>query len=311
LFVLSAGLAVFAVPAFLLARSLRHKAGAKHDSQVARENARAALVVGAVLAVGALLTLFFSSFTTVSTKNIGVVTAFGKPTGELSNGAHFKAPWEKVHEMDAAVQPESFTQGQEGADPNHRCIDVRLGNQSIGCAELRFNWQIQPSDAQALYTTYRSFDHLRSTLVLGAARSAVNHAFADYNPIDLLTSGEKYTDVLTQKARAVSDMMRDDIGKQVNVTGVVIPIVLFDDATQANINAYQVQVGKTRVADQAQQTALKQAQANKTLADSLKETGIDVLISKCLDLVEQGKTPPGTCIPLTAGNGSVLVQPGR
>jgi regulator of protease activity HflC (stomatin/prohibitin superfamily) len=267
--------------------------------------------VFAVCLLVSFVMIFFSSFTTVSTKNVGIVTAFGKPTGELSNGAHFVAPWETVHEMDAAVQPESFTQGPTSGDQDHRCIDVRLGNQSIGCAEARFTWQIQPSDARSLYQNFRSFDHLRNTLVLGALRSALNNVFQDYNPIVLLTTNATLKDVLNEKATSVQRLMRDEIGDRVNVSNVIIPLVLYDDATQANINAYQAQVGKTRTADQAIQTARKQAQANQILANSLKQTGIDVLISKCLDLVNEGKTPPGTCLPLTTGaGGNVLVQPG-
>jgi regulator of protease activity HflC (stomatin/prohibitin superfamily) len=263
--------------------------------------------IGAGLIVFALLLLLVSSLSVVGTKKVGVVTEFGHPSAELSNGLHFKAPWGVTHQMDAAVQPESFVQDQRSGDPDHRCIDVRLGNLSIGCAEVRFNWQIQPSDAMQLYQNYRSFDHLRSTLVLGAARSALNHAFADYNPINLLVANKNYTDILPAKAALVQQAMRDEIGARINVSNVIIPIVLFDQATQDNINNYQAQVGKTRVADQAVLTAQQQAKANEILAKSLQQTGVTVLISKCLDLVAEGKTVPGWCFP---PGSNVLVSPG-
>lgn len=265
------------------------------------------LSLAVVFLVGAMLAMFFSSFTTVSTKNIGVVTAFGKPTGEIPNGAHFVAPWETVHEYDAAVQPETFTDGPTSHDADHRCIDVRLGNQSIGCAETRFTWQIQPKDARELFQNYRSFDHLRRTLVLGAMRSALNNVFQDYNPIALLQTGAPLKDVLNAKASQVQRIMRDDIGTRVNVGNLIIPLVFYDDATQANINQFQAQVGKTRIAEQARKTAEQQAAANEILAKSLQQTGVTVLISKCLDLVAEGKTVPGWCFP---PGSNTLVQAG-
>ena len=54
------------------------------------------------------LTLFYS-FAQVSTKNIGVVTSFGKTFGFLGNGPHLIWPWENVTEMDAAIQTDSYT----------------------------------------------------------------------------------------------------------------------------------------------------------------------------------------------------------
>ena len=58
----------------------------------------------AVIAGGlAIIVLILGSTTVVSTRNIGVVTTFGRPEGTLSNGLHWKAPWQSVSEMSARL----------------------------------------------------------------------------------------------------------------------------------------------------------------------------------------------------------------
>lgn len=285
---------------------------ARKDGRRVDTDAKTAHTTGWVVAVVflffAALALFFSSFTTVPTRSVAVVTAFGRPDGEIGNGAHFIAPWESTHIMNAAVQTETFTDGPDSQDQNHRCQDVRLGNQSIGCAEVRFYWQIQPHDATTLYATYRSQDHLRSTLVLGSLKKALNNAFADYNPITLLTTNTAYTDVLNAKSTEVQDLMQQYVGDQVKITSVIVPLVNYNSQTQATIDAFQTQVGKTRVAQQAVITAQQQALANKIIADSLKNNDSQaVLISKCLDLVAEKLPVPGTCLPFAGTGSSVIV----
>lgn len=85
----------------------------------------------------------------------------------------------------------------------------------------------------------------------------------------------------------------------------------FDDSTQSRINAYQAEIGNTRVAEQKQQTAEAEAKANQMLAQSVSNDP-NVLVSKCLDtladMVEAGQQVPAgfSCWP---GGGSALVVP--
>ena len=105
LFVFAIVIFIIAVILFLIGKGLR-KRGSSDDT---KDAAPMLYIVGAaVLAFGLLLT-FFSSYTTVSTKNVGITTAFGRTVGHLSNGLHFIAPWEQVTEMDAAIQADSYT----------------------------------------------------------------------------------------------------------------------------------------------------------------------------------------------------------
>src|SRR3954452_4566076 len=57
-------------------------------------------LVGLVpLALG-LVIVAVSATTIIQAKNVGVLTTFGKPSGSLDAGLHFKMPWQKVTELD-------------------------------------------------------------------------------------------------------------------------------------------------------------------------------------------------------------------
>jgi hypothetical protein len=91
------------------------------------------------------------------------------------------------------------------------------------------------------------------------------------------------------------------------VLSVIIPVVNFDANTQGKVNALLAQVAQTRIAQQAIKTSQAQAQANKVLAGSVSKDP-NVLVSKCLDLVETGKVtlPAGfSCWP--SGSSAVVV----
>lgn len=58
-------------------------------------------VVGTGLLALTLLLTLIGSVKSVSTKNVGIETAFGRVSGHLSNGLHFTAPWVNVTEKAA------------------------------------------------------------------------------------------------------------------------------------------------------------------------------------------------------------------
>lgn len=60
---------------------------------------RALRTCALVVALVACICLFFASWTSVGTKNLGVPTAFGHPEGSYGNGFHWKKPWVKVKQL--------------------------------------------------------------------------------------------------------------------------------------------------------------------------------------------------------------------
>jgi hypothetical protein len=80
------------------------RATSKNDAGRTRAM-RIAVVAGGLL----VFVLILGSTTIVSTRNIGVVTTFGRPGGTLTNGLHWKAPWQSVTEMNGTIQIDNHT----------------------------------------------------------------------------------------------------------------------------------------------------------------------------------------------------------
>jgi regulator of protease activity HflC (stomatin/prohibitin superfamily) len=126
--------------------------GAKSPTAKSR-SMRIAVVAGVLT----LFVLILGSTTFVSTRNIGVVTTFGRPGGTLSNGLHWKAPWQSVTEMDGTIQIDNHT--------GENATTVRLGNNSTAFVDNSVRWRIQPAAADELFLDYRQFENVRDNLV--------------------------------------------------------------------------------------------------------------------------------------------------
>lgn len=246
------------------------------------------------LALVGLIALVFASTTIVSTKNVGVVTTFGRPTDSLSNGLHVKAPWSKVTELDGAVQI------------NHETSDVRLGNNSMAGVENSIQWRITPDKADQLFLDYRSFDSIKDNLVSRQITASLNEVFASYNPLEAVAvakPGETAVPAqpgidLNKLSKLVEEDLRERVNGKVEIISVIIPLVRFDDQTQQKLDAFQQEIGNTRIAQQKQLTAGAEAEANKALSASVNNDP-NVLVSKCLDIVKSSNHSPLGCWPGT------------
>jgi regulator of protease activity HflC (stomatin/prohibitin superfamily) len=275
---------------------------------------RARRVVGgtAVSLVALAALLFLSScLTQVSTKEFGVKTSFGRPVGSLTNGLHLKAPWDKVTEIDAAIQTDSHVQGEPTA-----CLSVRMAHQIVACADVSIRWRIQDGAADALFQNYRDFDNIRASLVTRELSASLNKAFEDYDPLAVDEKGNSTAPELSVLSAAVAQQMQSEIGSQITVLSVIVPVLHFDTNTQGRLNALQAQIAQTRIADQAIQTATAQAQANSRLAASVSKDA-NVLVNKCYDLVSEmiakGQAVPVgfSCWPNAQSSVVVPTTPGR
>lgn len=250
-----------------------------------------------------------SSVTIVSTKNVGVVTSFGKPVGSLDNGFHLVAPWQKVTELDGAIQTDSHA----GIDPKDTtpCTSVRIAHQSVACVDNSIRWRIQPGAADRLFRDYKDFANIRDSLVTRELSAALNTVFKDYDPLATDEKGNSISPSQDVLSASVTKLLQAEIGDDIDVKNVIVPIVHFDDQTQGRINALQAEVANTRIAKQKQQTADAEAEANRKLASSVSKDP-NVLVSKCFDdLAEMIKqklpVPAGfSCWP---GSSSAVVVP--
>lgn len=290
------------------------------DAQVA--NAVAKWV--AIVCFGLILLLeITSSVVMVGTKEVGVVTEFGKPVGELSNGIHLVAPWQDVTELDAAIQTDSVVDDRKS--PECTSATVRLANQSTACVDDSIRWRIKQDAADDLFRDYRSFDNIRDSLVTRELNSALNSVMSRFNPLSTLINSSQNTETesaegdteegaeinLPVLAKEVQEKMQAEIGGQIEVLSVIIPFAGYDRKTQEKINLFQAALANTKIATQEEKTALHEAAANKNLAASVSHDP-NVLVSKCLgildNMVKDGRPVPAgfSCWP---GSGSALVVP--
>lgn len=268
------------------------------------------LTLSAIAAFGlTALLLIFSVFTVVPTRDIGIVTSFGKPVGNLDNGIHAKLPWEKVKTLDGAIQTDSYLEKNDEG-----CTDIRIGNESTACVDNSIRWRIKLDAGEALYKDYRDMDNIRKSLVTRELTAALNEVLSDYNPLSQIQDDDKNpaNPNLNEFSREVADRLREQVGDQIEVKNVIIPLIHFDKPTQNKINLYQAEVANTRIATQREQTAIAQARANERLSKSVSKDP-NVLVSQCLDTLnemvkEDQKIPIGfSCWP--GGSATSVVLP--
>ena len=218
---------------------------------------------------------------------IGVVTTFGRPGGTLSNGLHWKAPWQSVTEMNGTIQIDNHT--------GENATTVRLGNNSTAFVDNSVRWRIQPAAADELFLDYRDFENVRDNLVTRELRAALNEVSADFDPLAPENVEGANVQALGDE---VAQKLRAKVGGQIEILNVIVPLVNYDDATQERINALNVEKANTRIAEQRAKTAEAEARANEILAASVSNDP-NVLVSKCLDAAREAGISPLGCWPNT------------
>ncbi|MEV2222705.1 SPFH domain-containing protein [Nocardia vinacea] len=247
---------------------------------------RGIFVGGGAVMMLAILIAGLDSFTIVSTRNVGVVTEFGKPVGTLSNGIHPVAPWKRVTELSGVIHTDS----QVGGWNNGKCDNgtaVRLANNSTACVDNTIRWRIVPEAGDTLFRDYQNDNNIKDSLVTRELNAVLNGVFATYNPLDpSAANGPNLTDL----SKTVTDQLKEKVKTQIDVQNVIISLVNFDAQTQEKINGLQAQIANTRIAEESKRTAASQAEANRILADSVRGDGVNT--ARCLELVNSGKQLP-------------------
>lgn len=244
----------------------------------------------------AVLALLFSTLGYVQAKNAGVVTSFGKPVDTKSSGLYIKAPWHKVTELDGTIQTDRYGNGSDECNDDNRGISVKIGDGSRACVSLTNRWQIVDDKAGTIYADYRSDDptaSLRQAVVTTQLHFAVQEAMADFNPVaslqavdaDQAASEIDFNPDFEQLGLDIRKALEARPGSDlIQIEDITVSYVGFSKSTQATINEFIAEVGRTRVASQAKATAAEQAAANRELAESVSDDpGVAQL--RCLETV--------------------------
>src|SRR4051812_12737421 len=156
--------------------------------------------------VGLLLTIF-SCLTIVGTQDVGVLTTFGRPSGALDNGLHLKAPWQKVTRLDGRAQTDTYASNGYNGDIQQNaqggCVNVRIARQATACVNVTIRWQLTKGGVDYLFKNYKTNDNIRDNLLHRDLQTAVNVAFARYDPLGLDKNGNSTQPTTSELAEQV------------------------------------------------------------------------------------------------------------
>ncbi|MFF5172992.1 SPFH domain-containing protein [Micromonospora sp. NPDC000089] len=245
--------------------------------------------LSALIALGCLVgTLIFTvaaSAHSVPIRSVGIVTSFNKPTGKITgSGLKWVAPWQKVGEWDAGRQKYDHIGGD-------RCVRVRTGTLADACVEVLVEWQVKPENAPKQFMDYKGdFESFRGQRVGVQLDSAVNDAFASYNPLERIDARTGNLNVdLKPFAEGIRGNAETRLSGDVDILSVTITRVNHDDKTEGNIKAFQDKLAQTRNLEQDRKNADIQKQITETNAKVDK-------VSRCLEIAEKNGSSPGLCI---------------
>jgi hypothetical protein len=292
------------------------------------------IAAGAAVGVALLGFIFtiVASYDRVDTRNVGIITAFGRPVGVHGAGIVWHAPWKKVSELSEAIQLQAFespsyddaSKGNASPGAGGPAILARLANNSTAYVDINLNWRLREGAAPKLFQDYGGgdvFDTIRQQLVDRQAQVMVSKVFSTFNPQTLVapvtppaaTPAAQPTDGtppapapgpnaiptpaqgadLPKMAAQVKQDLQDAVGQEVEILDVRIPRIYYDGPTQGRIDAYNQKVQETLNAAQDVKTAEQTRQAAEQRA-SMPPPDLRIAISQCLtDQVKQGKDPAG------------------
>lgn len=254
-------------------------------------------LVAGVSAVLFVVATLMSTLVIVGTRQVGIATAFNKPTGQTyGNGLHFVAPWVQVHEMDGAIQIDTY-QGDNR-------IAVRLGNNSTAFADASIRWQIKQDEADELFVQYKTFDGVRVNLIERNLKVALNEAFAAFDPL-----AEKNLDKspLPDISEEALKLLRDKVGTEVDILDVSVPTIDYDESTENRINQINEERANTTKAAQEVQTNEQRRAAAEKLAN-MPPPDLRIAIANCVNkMAETGNNL--NCFPIGQGVTPILEVP--
>lgn len=271
-------------------------------SFVVRDRAPAvgACVIAALLGA---LSWTIGSYNKVPTRNVGIVTGFGKPTGQITGaGVHWTKPWQDIEDWDATRQSYNHL--------GDNCVWVQIAGQRNMCVRVQINWETTAAERAAQnWATYPDkdghsrFEQFVSRQVEPMFNDALLATFRDFDPMNLINTntGEMTApDLAGQYTPKLEDAIGQRLGQDIQVKGVSWGLVAYDKATTDLIS----QRGQKVLESRNLEIDKKNAQTRENIAF---KSGVPAAVQQCLDLVKLlGKGEPGLCL---SGSGVTLTRP--
>lgn len=259
-----------------------------------------------VAAVIGALFLTIASYNKVPTRNVGIVTQFGKQTGKTTGaGLHWTKPWQNIEDWDAS--------GQVYDRLGDRCLWVSISAQRRACIAVQVEWSANPESAPELWAQYKPTDQGKSvdsdeprfgTFIYRRVNpqidGAVTSVFASFDPLGAVSAtGDAPAPNLNVSYKAqLTGAIQASLGADITIKSVVFATPTYDAPTTAAIAAYGQKMLEARNLKVDQQNA---AARNAVAA----KTGVSPAVQQCLDIADSRGKEPGLCM----GGSVTLTKP--
>lgn len=284
--------------------------------------------VGTLAAVTVLFLIVtaFMSTTTVDARAVAVQQAFGRYQSTLGPGLHVIAPWSSTEEFTTRLQDVDLNNKDGGKDAVYVAFSApkevtdakdtsSVAGGGNGTINAIIRWGINPDKgnggAKALWEKFKTFDDVKSRLVLSESQQAVmdvaNDYPADYASVNQQALGDRIKSNLTDRLERYG----------IIVDSVAIKAVDLDGPTKASLQRIQDNYQKTRAAQQEQERAKIDNETAKLRAESGTLSAANMQ-RYCLDVVNNWDVQKNGPLPATfdcslgnANGKNVLVGAGK
>jgi hypothetical protein len=254
----------------------------------------AGALVAAVGLIGA------ACITVVPTRNVGIVTAWNKPTGRTTGaGLQWTAPWEDIDEWDAS--------GQTYSHLGENCVWVTIAAQRRACIPVQIEWSAKAEKAPENWAAYREvgnktrFEVFTERRVNPQINGAMTSIFASFDPLGAVdpTSGDAPAPDLNKSFKDVLvTALTAELGNEIVVKSVAFESPRYDDPTTQAIAAYGQKILEARNLEIDKSNAKTRAEITRT------DASVDQ-VARCLQIAEKLGKEPGLCM----GNSVSLTRP--
>lgn len=241
-----------------------------------------------------------SCLSTVPTRNVGIVTAFGKPTGRTTGaGLQWTAPWQDVDDWDAS--------GQTFSHLGDQCVWVTIAAQRRACIPVQIEWSAKADAAPENWAAYKETDGKSRFETYVARRiepqvnSALTSIFAGFDPLGGVSAnaGDTAAPDLNKTYKTVlTTALAAELGNEITIKSIAFEAPRYDDPTTAAIAAYGQKVLEARNLEIDKANAKTRAEITRT------DASVDQ-VARCLQIAEKLGKEPGLCM----GAGAMVTKP--
>lgn len=248
------------------------------------------LLAGTCLMAGLIFTVLASA-SIVPTRNVGIVTAWGKPTGRTTGaGLKWHAPYQSIDDWDSS--------GQTYAHLGDQCVWVTIAAQRRACVPVQIEWSALPGNAPDNWAAYREigdwtrFETWVNRRVNPQINAAMTSLFASFDPLDAASAktGKAAAPDLNRDYREpLADALAQTLGGDIAVKSIAFEAPRYDAPTTEAIAQFGKKIldGRNLAVDEANADTRNRIFGKQSQADPR---------TRCLSIADEHGKEPGLCM---------------